>query len=115
MTRPTKKCRFKYCTVNGKLNYVEVEQAIPYENVTSRSKNSGKNGIDFLFTGESRMKQPESGIYVGTWFLHHGAVLEVAVIFDEVAMCKDPNGDDDDALIELPLPIVSELINSFCR
>lgn len=141
-TRPTKKCRFKYCTVNGKLNSVEVEQAIPYENVLSPLKNSGKNGIDFVFTEESRMltciirftsitvsqpeivisrvpkadvKQPESGVYVGAWFLHNGAVLEVAVILDEVAGCKDPDGDDDDALIELPLPLVSELINSFGR
>jgi hypothetical protein len=53
MTRPNKKCRFKYCRVSGKLNSVELEQAILYENVKSLLTNSGKKGIGFVFTEES--------------------------------------------------------------
>ncbi len=41
-------------------------------------------------------------------------MLEVVVIRGNVAGCKDPGRDDDDALIELTLQLVSELVNSFC-
>jgi hypothetical protein len=139
-TRPTKKCKFKYCTVNGKLNSIELGESTPAENVADPLMNFGNNGIDFVFSEESRqltcilrftsipvsnsdivtsrvpkadVKQPTSGAYVGAWFLYNGVVLEVESISGDNVWCKDQDGDDDDPLINVPLPLACNLINSF--
>ncbi len=105
-------------------------------------KNFGYNEIDFVFSEESRqltctiqfssitvchsdivtsrvpkadVKQPALGAYVGAWFLYNGVVLEVESISGNDVWCKDPDGDDDDALINVPLPLVCELVNLFGR
>jgi hypothetical protein len=96
------------------------------------------NGIDFNFSEESRqltcnihftaiidrhsdvvksrvpnadVEQPATSTYVGAWFLHHGVVLEVTRISNIIASCKEP--DDDATVIELPLPLVSQLVYTF--
>jgi len=60
--------------------------------------------------------QPASNAYVGAWFLYQGAVFEVERIEGNVAICKDPDDDSDAGnSTELPLPLVSDLVNSFGR
>jgi hypothetical protein len=38
---PTKKCKFKYCTMNGKLNSIELGESIPVENIAFPLENFG--------------------------------------------------------------------------
>jgi hypothetical protein len=102
------------------------------------------NGIDFIYTEESRQLScnvrfsslvvsdakvatdripsadvcvwPASNAYVGAWFLYQGSVFEVERIDGNVAICKDPDDDSDAGNpTELPLPLVSDLVNSFGR
>jgi hypothetical protein len=140
--RPNKRCKVKYCIVNGKLNSVEVGENIPIENVDNLSMQSRKNGIDFLYSEEMRLltcnvrftsitvstpevarsripcadvKQPATSVYVGAWFLYNGVVQEVVSVSGDVVSCKNPDDDDDDVLLQLPTLLVSELINSFGR
>lgn len=140
--RPTKKCKFKYCTINGKLNSIELGERIPAENIAYPLMKTGANGIDFIYTEESRqltcnvrftaitvshsdiaksrvpnadVQQPETSAYVGAWFLHEGVVLEVTKIAGNVVSSKEPDDEDDATIVELPLGLVCDLINSFGR
>jgi hypothetical protein len=140
--RPTKKCKFKYCTINGKLNSIELGDSIPAENVAYPLMATRSNGIDFIFSEESRqltcnirftaitvshsdvaksrvpnadVQQPATSAYVGAWFLHRGVVLEVIGISNNIASCKEPDDDEDATVIELPLTLVSQLVDTFGR
>jgi len=139
-TRPTKKIKHKYCTINGILNSVEVSEELPREVVDSPFERTGCDGIDFVYKAESRqlvctirftklcvssteiatarvpsadVKAPTSSAYIGAWFIHNGAVLEVVAIVDDYVNCKTP--DNDEEVIQLPLPLVIDLINKFGR
>jgi hypothetical protein len=136
-----KSAKFKYCTINGKLNSIELGNLIPVENVGYPLMTTRSNGIDFIFSEESRqltcsihftaiivshldvvksrvpnadVQQPATSAYVGAWFLYHGVVLEVTTILNNIASCKEPD-DDDATVIELPLPLVSQLVDTFGR
>jgi hypothetical protein len=138
--RPTKKTRYRYCTINGTMNSVEMHQEVSGEIVDKPLKRTGCNGIDFVYKLESRqlvctvrftklivstaeiatsrvpiadVKAPRSSAYVGAWFIHDGVVLEVVKIVNDIVACKTPDNDED--IIELPLPLVSDLVNRFGR
>ncbi len=138
--RPTKKCKFKYFTINGKMNLIELGDSIPAENVGYPLMTMRSNGIDIIFSEESRqltcnihftaiivshsnvvksrvpnadVQQPATSAYVGAWFLHYGVVQEVTRVLNKIASCKEPDDDDDATVIELPLTLVSQLVDTF--
>jgi hypothetical protein len=51
--------------------------------------------------------------YVGAWFLYDGPVFEIVMINGNSVIFKDPDDDIICSPLELPLPLVSDLINSF--
>ncbi len=51
---PTKRCKMKYCTINGKLNTVEVEDLIPPKVRADPFMSSRRYGIDFIYSEETR-------------------------------------------------------------
>lgn len=138
--RPTKRCKVKYCIINGKLNTIEMEEMIAPEIIADPLMPNWKNGIDFIYSEEMRqltcnvrltsvtvsnadvaksrissadVKQPTTSAYVGAWFLHNRLLHEIVSISGDNVTCRDPDVDDDGPLIELPLPLVSQLVNSF--
>jgi hypothetical protein len=137
-SRPTKQNKSKYCTINGTLNSVELPNELPAENIPSLLKRTVNNSIDFIYSSKSRqlsctirftqlrvssaevvlsrapsaeVKAAATSAYVGAWFLHDGAVLEIVSIENNRVACKTP--DSDDTTIELPLELVCDLVNRF--
>jgi hypothetical protein len=124
--RPTKSCPLKYCTLNGKLNSVEVDDSITpaiQANLLMTTKN---NGIDFLYSNEMRqlssyvrftsmtvtnpevaisrirtadVKWPATSTFIGAWFVSDNVVYEVVRISGNLALCKDPNDEETDAVL----------------
>ncbi len=141
--RPTKSFPNKYCTINGKLNSVEEEDSLPPAIRGNPLITMKNNGIDFLYSVETRqlscivcftsitmsnpevatsriltadVKWPATSAYIGAWFLSNNIVYEVVRISGNVVWCKDPDDEDDDAVLhEFQLELVSELINTFGR
>jgi hypothetical protein len=138
--RPTKKAKYKYCTINSVLNSVELHRELPLEVISSPLRRTGCNGVDFVYWTESRqlvctirftkiivsnaeiatsrvpscdVKPPKSSAYVGAWFIYDGAVLEVVSIAGNIVACKIP--DSEDVSIQLPLDVVCDLVNRFGR
>jgi len=112
--RPTKKAKYKYCTINSILNSVELHRELPLEVISSPLRRTGCNGVDFVYWTESRqlvctirftkiivsnaeiatsrvpscdVKPPKSSAYVGAWFIYDGAVLEVVSIAGNIVAC----------------------------
>jgi hypothetical protein len=104
-SKPTKKNPFKGCIINDKLNSIELDDYIMDEYIRKPLMPYKGNGIDFIYTDESRQLScnvrysslvvsnaevatdripsadvcvwPASNAYVGAWFLYQGSVFEV--------------------------------------
>jgi hypothetical protein len=141
--RPTKSCPLKYCTLNGKLNSVEVDDSIAPAIQANPLMTQKNNGIDFLYSNETRqlscnvrftsmtvtnpevaisrirtadVKRPATSAFIGAWFLRDNVVYEVVKISGNLAWCKDPDDEETDAVLhQFPLELVSELVNNFGR
>jgi len=137
-SRPTKKVRYKYCTINSVLNSVELQEELPNEVISHPMKRTGCDGIDLVYRTECRqlactirftklhvssaeiatsrlpscdVQAPTSSAYVRAWFINDGVILEVVSIGNNYAACKTP--DSNEVTVRLPLEIVSNLVNSF--
>jgi hypothetical protein len=122
---------------------VEVDDSIAPAIQANPLMTQKNNGIDFLYSNETRqlscnvrftsmtvtnpevaisrirtadVKWPATSAFIGAWFLRDNVVYEVVKISGNLAWCKDPDDEETDAVLhQFPLELVSELVNNFGR
>jgi hypothetical protein len=142
--RPTKAKPTQYCTIGAILTSVEVGPEVPIEVVLKPACNVAVDGIDFIYSEQSRclsctirfskivvshkevattriskaqvITPKESGVYLNVWFKHDEHLMEVIAIDQETELvtCIYVEEEGEDEVV-LPLNLVSECVARFGR
>jgi len=142
--RPSKKRRIVDCTIGSIMTSIEVGDFAPEAVLAKPLQRIPNNGIDFVFTDETRQllcnirytklvveksevatsrittadvlnRSLVAGAYVNCNFHYNNVLFRVLRITDDICHCISDNDEDEETAIELPLGEVHGLVALFGR